>query len=61
MNKNLRQQKENKIFLSFGQWQRHYLDKDYEAKQREIAERDVAKISTMLADEAIAQLKASRQ
>jgi len=60
MNKNLRQQKGDKVFKSFGQWQKHYLDKDYAAKQRAIAERDVAKISTMLADEAIAQLKASR-
>jgi len=32
MNKNLRQQKEDKVFKSFGQWQKHYLDKDYEAK-----------------------------
>jgi len=60
MNKNLRQQKEEKVFLSFGQWQKHYLDKDYEAEKRAIAEQDVAKITTILADEAIAQLKASR-
>ncbi len=62
MNKNLQQQKEkNKVFLSFGQWQKHYLDKDYEAKQREIAEQDVIKITTILADEAIARLQASKQ
>jgi len=60
MNKNLRQQKEDKVFKSFGQWQKHYLDKDYEAKQREIAERDVTKITTILADEAIARLKTSK-
>jgi len=61
VNKNLRQQKKEKVFLSFGQWEKHYLDKDYEAKEREIAERDVAKISTILADQAIARLQASKQ
>jgi hypothetical protein len=60
MNKNLQQQKEDKVFSSLGQWQKHYLDKDYEAKKREIAEQDVAKITTILADNAIAGLKASK-
>jgi len=60
MNNNLQQKKEGKVFLSLGQWQKNYLDKDYEAKKREIVERDVAKISAMLADNAIAQLKASK-
>jgi len=60
MNRSVQRRKAEKVFRSFGQWEKHYLDKDYEAKEREIAERDVAKISTILADQAIARLQASK-
>ncbi len=60
MNRSVQRRKAENIFWSFGQRKKHYLNKDYKAKEREIAEQDVAKISTILADQAIARLQASK-
>lgn len=48
------------VFYSYGQWEEHFLNKDYEAEKKQMVNKDVSKESEALADNAFNHLIQSK-